>query len=369
MNKIFSFSILIKKILANNLLILLILINVLLVGSFVILDNKNINFHHILTFPLGLSLLISSLLGYIAVPLLKRLKIEQVIQEDGVKKHLSKAGTPTMGGIFFIPIAILVTLVWSNFSLITITISLLTLAYMSIGWIDDWYILRRQSNLGLSPRTKLFLQITVAIVFCIWIKSTQIITMNEIILPGNIMLEAGILLWFLSVFVLVSESNAINLTDGIDGLAGGTGALTFLGLGIIILDTSSDLSIFCACIAGSCLGFLLHNSNPAKVFMGDTGSLALGGALAGVGILSGHFWELFILSGIFFIESLSVIIQVTYYKMTKDSQGKGKRLLMMAPLHHHLELVGWPEGKIVRISYLINTSLIFLVAVLYKYFL
>ncbi|KFF41552.1 MAG: phospho-N-acetylmuramoyl-pentapeptide-transferase [Candidatus Atelocyanobacterium thalassa] len=368
MNKVFSFSVFIKKISENNLLILLVLINILLIGGFIKLGDQSINFHHILTLPLGISVLISSSLGYISIPLLKKLKIEQVIQEDGIKKHFSKAGTPTMGGIFFIPVAILIALVWSHFSLVSITISLVTLSYMVIGWVDDWCILRKKSNLGLSPRTKLFLQIIVAIIFCVWIKWNRIIVMNEIILPGNIILETEVLFWLLSIFVLVSESNAVNLTDGIDGLAGGTGALTFLGLAIIVATTSSELSIFCASVSGSCLGFILHNNNPAKVFMGDTGSLALGGALAGVGILSGHFWELFILSGIFFIESLSVIAQVTYYKMTKNSEGKGKRFLMMAPLHHHLELVGWSENKIVKISYLINTGLIFLVAILYRYF-
>ncbi len=368
MNKIFSFSVFIKKISENNLLILFVLISILLAGGFIKLDSQDVSFHYVLILPLGISIFISSILGYISIPLLKKLKIEQVIQEDGVKKHLSKAGTPTMGGIFFIPVAVLVTLVWSHFSLTTITISSITLAYMAIGWIDDWCILRQGSNLGLSPRTKLFLQIIVAIVFCIWIKWSQIITMDKIILPGNIILEVEMLFWLLSIFVLVSESNAVNLTDGIDGLAGGTSALTFLGLGILIAASSPELSTFCACISGSCLGFVIHNKNPAKVFMGDTGSLALGGALAGVGILSGRFWELFIFSGIFFTESLSVIIQVVYYKITKDSQGKGKRFLRMAPLHHHLELVGWSENKIVRIFYLINTSLIFLVLILYRYF-
>jgi phospho-N-acetylmuramoyl-pentapeptide-transferase len=171
------------------------------------------------------------------------------------------------------------------------------------------------------------------------------------------MLPLGAFFWILAVFVLVAESNATNLTDGVDGLASGTGALAFLGLGIILATTTPELGIFCACMSGGCLGFVLHNRNPATVFMGDTGSLALGGSFAAVGILSGNLWGLFILSGIFFVESLSVIAQVSYYKATKGPDGKGKRLLKMAPLHHHLELSGWAETQIVGVFYLINTGL------------
>jgi phospho-N-acetylmuramoyl-pentapeptide-transferase len=170
----------------------------------------------------------------------------------------------------------------------------------------------------------------------------------------------GFFFWILAGFVLVAESNATNLTDGVDGLAGGTGAIAFLGLGLIIAPSHPDLAIFCTCFAGACLGFIFHNRNPAKVFMGDTGSLALGGALAAVGLITGHLWGLFLISGLFFLESLSVIAQVIYYKATKGPDGKGKRLLKMAPFHHHLELSGWTETKIVGAFYLVNALLVVL---------
>ena len=142
-----------------------------------------------------------------------------------------------------------------------------------------------------------------------------------------------------------------------DGLAGGTAAFAFLGFGILVARETPELGIFCACMGGGCLGFVLHNRNPATVFMGDTGSLALGGSLAAVGIISGNLWALFVVSGIFFIESLSVIAQVSYYKATKGPDGIGKRLLKMAPLHHHLELSGWAETQIVGVFYLVNAGL------------
>jgi phospho-N-acetylmuramoyl-pentapeptide-transferase len=160
-----------------------------------------------------------------------------------------------------------------------------------------------------------------------------------------------------AVFAMVAESNATNLTDGVDGLAAGTCAIAFLGLAAIISPASPGLMIFCACMSGSCLGFVVHNRNPAAVFMGDTGSLALGGALAAVGLLSQNLWGLFILSGIFFVESVSVIAQVGYYKATKDKNGIGKRLFKMSPFHNHLELSGWTEAKIVGVFYIVNAVL------------
>jgi phospho-N-acetylmuramoyl-pentapeptide-transferase len=308
--------------------------------------------------PLLACALISSLLGYLTVPILRRLKTGQVVQEDGPQTHLKKAGTPTMGGIFFVPVAIVIALIWSNFTLEVIAVALLTLAYGTIGWIDDWQVLRQQSNKGISPRMKLTLQILVAVFFCLWLIWYEPNSITTVVLPGGINLSLGLIFLPLAAFVLTAESNATNLTDGVDGLAAGTGAIASLGLGISIAPEHPDLMLFCACLAGSCLGFVVHNRNPANVFMGDTGSLALGGALAGVGILSGNLWGLFVVSGLFFIESLSVIAQVSYYKATKGSDGKGKRLLKMAPIHHHLELSGWTETQVVGIFYLANTLLI-----------
>lgn len=347
----------------NSLLILLTLLLGLLIVGFTQLFDQSSNLTQLLLFPLVISAVISGIFGYVVVPLLQRLKTGQVIQEDGPQTHLSKAGTPTMGGIFFVPVGVIVALIGSQFQINVVAVSVVTLAYLGLGWIDDWQILRQQSNKGITPRMKLIIQIAIAFGFCLWMVWSQPFTITDVALPGQIVLPLGILFWGLAGFVMVAESNATNLTDGVDGLAGGTGALAFLGLGGLVATNAPELAIFCASMSGSCLGFILHNRNPAKVFMGDTGSLALGGSLASVGILSGNLWGLFILSGIFFVESLSVIAQVSYYKATKGPDGKGKRLLKMAPLHHHLELSGWAETQIVGVFYLINAGLAILAVI------
>ena len=313
--------------------------------------------------PFLLCALITAALGYWAVPFLQALKMGQIIREDGPQTHLQKAGTPTMGGIFFIPVAVLFALLWSGLFLPNqqfmpvLAVSIVTLGYGAIGWLDDWQIVRKRSNKGISPRTKLILQLAIGALFCLWLAFTQPASITTINLPLNLALPLGVVFWPLAVFVLVAESNATNLTDGVDGLAAGTCAIALLGLGAIIAPTAPGLMIFCACLSGSCLGFVVHNRNPATVFMGDTGSLALGGALASVGLLSQNLWCLFIISGIFFVESLSVIAQVSYYKATKGPNGIGKRLFKMSPFHNHLELSGWTETKIVAVFYLTNAIL------------
>lgn len=319
-----------------------------------------------LLFPLLASALISALLGMVVIPLLQRLKTGQIIREDGPEAHLKKAGTPTMGGIFFVPVAIILALAWTSFTVgissELIAVCLVTLGYGSIGWLDDWQVLRRKSNKGISPRLKLILQILFGTLFSGWLFWTRTPDITLVSLPGGLNLTLDWLFLPLAIFVLTAESNATNLTDGVDGLAAGTGAIAFLGLGAISGSNHGDLAIFSACVSGSCLGFLVHNRNPAVVFMGDTGSLALGGALAAIGLSSGNLWALFLVSGIFFIESLSVIAQVSYYKATKGEDGKGKRLFKMAPIHHHFELSGWSETQVVGMFYLVN---ILLVAIAY----
>lgn len=314
--------------------------------------------------PLAICALVSAGLGYWVVPLLQQLKTGQVIREEGPQTHLKKAGTPTMGGVFFVPVAVAIALVWSGFAPEVVAVSALTLGYGAIGWLDDWQILRRRSNKGISPRMKLGLQIGFATLFCLWL-AWQAGSVTTIALPFKFSLALGLLFWPLAAFVLVAESNATNLTDGVDGLAAGTSAIALLGLGAIVAPTSPGLMIFCACMSGGCLGFLVHNRNPARVFMGDTGSLALGGALASVALLSNTLWALFILSGIFFVETLSVMAQVGYYKATKDPDGIGKRLFKMAPLHHHLELSGWSETQVVAAFYAIGGVLALLTLGLY----
>jgi phospho-N-acetylmuramoyl-pentapeptide-transferase len=339
---------------------LLVLLTVLLLSLSVGLGPIDSNFQAFpdltLLLPLGVTAVLSGLLGYGVVPLLRQLKAGQVIQEDGPQSHLKKAGTPTMGGIFFVPVAIAVAFLWTKFNLDVVAVGLVTLAYMGIGWVDDWQILRQQSNKGLTPRQKLILQIAIAVAFCVWIFFSQSSEITKVQVPGLI-IPLGFFFWLLAGFTLVAESNATNLTDGVDGLAAGTAAIAFMGLGVLVASDSPALGIFCACVSGGCLGFVQHNRNPAKVFMGDTGSLALGGGLAAVGLISGNLWGLLLLSGIFLAESLSVIAQVGYYKATKGPDGKGKRLFKMAPLHHHLELSGWAETQIVGMFYLINALL------------
>lgn len=307
--------------------------------------------------PLAICAIASAGLGYWVVPQLRQLKAGQIIREDGPQAHLQKAGTPTMGGVFFVPVAVAIALLLSKFNPNIIAICSLTLAYSFIGWLDDWQILRRQSNKGISPKTKLGLQIGFAALFCIWLAWSQPTTITNLALPFGLMLPLGLLFWPVATFALVAESNATNLTDGVDGLMGGLGAIAFLGLGAYLGGTNPELTIFCACMSGSCLGFVAHNRNPAKVFMGDTGSLALGGGLAAVALVSNSLWVLFIISGIFFIEAISVIAQVSYYKATKGTDGIGKRLFKMAPFHHHLELCGWLETQVVGVFYGISAIL------------
>jgi len=311
-----------------------------------------------LTMPLVVCTSISAALGYWAVPMLRALKLGQVIREDGPQSHLKKAGTPTMGAIFFLPVSVLIAVVWSGFAPDTLAIAALTLAYGWIGWVDDWAIIRGRSNKGMTPRMKLYLQIGFAALFCLWLAFRTGDALTTVALPFGVLLPLGLLFWALAVFVLTAESNAVNLTDGVDGLAGGTVAIALLGLGAIVAPTHPDVMVFCACLSGGCLGFLVHNRNPAQVFMGNTGSTALGGALAAIGLATGALFPLLIVSLIFLVETVSVIIQVSYYKATKGPDGVGKRFFKMSPYHNHLELSGWQETQIVGTFYLVNGLLV-----------
>ncbi len=316
-----------------------------------------------LTLPMLCCAAVTTLVGFWAVPWLQAIEAGQFIREDGPQSHLSKAGTPTMGGIFFVPVGILLALFWSGWSPNVLAAATLSLAYAFVGFLDDWQILRRRSNKGISPKMKLLLQVVLAGLFCLWLawmEAGHLAAVFTVWLPGGISLALGWSFWGLAVFVLVAESNSTNLTDGLDGLAGGTSAIAFLGLATIVASQDTALATFAVCFAGSCLGFLAYNRNPAKVFMGDTGSLAIGGGLAAIALLSQNLWSLFVLSGIFFVEALSVIAQVGYYKSTKNQKGVGKRLLKMAPLHHHLELSGWSEMKVVSVFYVIEAGLAWL---------
>ncbi|NER07604.1 MAG: phospho-N-acetylmuramoyl-pentapeptide-transferase, partial [Okeania sp. SIO3C4] len=233
--------------------------------------NRNIAIES-LSLPLILCGLATASLGYWVIPMLRRLKAGQIIREDGPQAHLQKAGTPTMGGIFFVPVGVAIALLLSKFHPDVMAVSAMTLAYGFIGLLDDWKILQRKSNKGISPKMKLVLQIGFAMLFCGWLAWSEPSTVTNIALPFGLQLSLGLLFWPLAGFVLVAESNATNLTDGVDGLMGGLGAIAFLGLAAYLAPTAPELMIFCACMSGSCLGFVAHNRNPAKVFMGDTGS-------------------------------------------------------------------------------------------------
>ena len=299
----------------------------------------------IIIFVAGLiALLLTMILGIPYLDFLKTKMLGQYIREDVAKMHAQKAGTPTMGGLLIVGTAVISAILSlfmeSAFSTILI-LSLITIVlYCYTGYQDDIKKIHKKQNKGLSARGKLALQIIVALLpalYMVYVDKTAINIFNI----WNIDLGA-ILYPIFAIFVIIGSSNAINLTDGLDGLAGGCSFLAFATLSALCqINEYTGLAIISAAIAGSCLGFLYFNKFPAKIFMGDTGSLALGGALGTIAILSkNEFWLLFI-GIIFIIETLSVIIQVTSFKTT------GKRVFKMSPIHHHFELCGWKETRIV----------------------
>jgi phospho-N-acetylmuramoyl-pentapeptide-transferase len=338
---------------------LLILLGAILTGAIIWLDWQNgSSLRRSLLVPFLVSTMMVGTIGYRVIPMLKQLKMGQFIREDGPQSHLKKAGTPTMGGIFVVPVGLLLGIIGSQFNPDAIAVAVASLGYLAIGGVDDWKSLSNGQNEGLTPKGKLILQTAIAIAFCGWAFYSRGTAITTVHLPFDLVLPLGFLFWGLAVFTLLAESNATNLTDGVDGLAGGTGAIALAGLAAIIFPKEPELAVFCICLSGAYLGFVIHNRNKAKVFMGDTGSLSLGGALAAVGIITENIWPLLIISGIFAIEALSVTLQVGYYKATKDADGKGKRLFKMAPIHHHLELSGWTETQVVGMFYAIESVLV-----------
>ncbi len=324
-----------------------------------------------LSTPLIASTLISALLTNWGIPKLKTLRFNQIIRDEGPNNHQAKAGTPSMGGLLIVPIGLIIgTLVSleSKSSSQVLAISCITLAFMGIGTIDDWFSCTRKTNTGLSPKGKFLLQLGIGILFLLFAGINGWIS-SEVFLFNEHSIELGLLIWPVALFVLLAEANATNLTDGLDGLASGCGVLIFTGLALqlILRDSNSDpgISSFCMAMAGTWLGFLFHNRNPARIFMGDTGSLAMGAALTGVGIFSNSLWALLIMGGVFLAESLSVIVQVLVFKITKRVNKKGLRVFLMAPLHHHYELAGHRESSIVQTFWLITLALIILSLMLY----
>ncbi|MEY4840717.1 MAG: hypothetical protein RLZZ374_1625 [Cyanobacteriota bacterium] len=303
-----------------------------------------------LSLPLLIGALVSGVLVSWGVPRLGALKLGQVIREEGPQSHQGKAGTPTMGGLLVVPAGLIVGSLVAPGDGRLLAVAAISLSYLAIGGIDDWRSLTRRTNKGLSPRGKLLLQALTAAAFLAWAAWQQQLG-SDLALPLGWVLPLGLLIWPLGLFVFLAESNATNLTDGLDGLAAGCGAVVFTGLGLQLMlrghGGDPALAGFCAAMAGAWLGFLVQNRHPAKVFMGDTGSLAMGACLAAVALLSNSLWPLLVIGGVFLAESLSVILQVWVFKATKGADGQGRRLFRMAPLHHHFELGGASEQQVV----------------------
>ncbi|MBO8171146.1 MAG: phospho-N-acetylmuramoyl-pentapeptide-transferase [Bacillaceae bacterium] len=295
----------------------------------------------ILLFSIAASFLIAVVLGPLFIPVLRRLKFGQSIREEGPSSHFKKAGTPTMGGTIILLALSFTVLKFANRSFDIFLIMFVTLGYGLIGFLDDFIKISLKRNLGLTARQKLFGQLLVAIVFFYFLMDKQHDT--AIYFPGtNWGIELGWLYLPFLIFILIGAANAVNLTDGLDGLLAGTSAVAFGAFAIIAwLSSYIDIAIFSAAVVGAVLGFLVFNAHPARVFMGDTGSLALGGALAAVAVMTKTEILLAIVGGLFVIETLSVALQVISFKL------RGKRIFRMSPLHHHFELGGWSEWRVV----------------------
>ena len=296
-------------------------------------------------------------IGMILVPILRRMHITQRVSIYLENAHKKKEGTPTMGGIIFILgafVSIIALLIMNKIELTynLFIVLFVFVSYALIGFLDDFISIKRRNNIGLTAIRKLFLQLIVALVFFfVYMKSGNEPALE--IFTLNIKIDMGWFFGFFLLFVLIGGSNAVNLTDGLDGLAGGLSAIAFLALGIIAWGSGwvagyQDIAIFCFILVGALLGFLMFNTYPAKIIMGDTGSLALGATLATIAIITDHEITLLAVMGVFIIETLSVIIQVLSVKIFK------KRIFLMTPLHHHFEKLGYEERDIVKYFWVVG---------------
>lgn len=299
------------------------------------------------TFVIALAL--SLLLGPLVIPWLKRLKFGQNIRSDGPSRHLQKAGTPTMGGLIILAGILTGGLIIGRDQPDLLVVLIIVVGYGFIGFLDDYIKVVLKRSLGLRAREKLLGQVLLAAGLAYWAVFTAnrgtalTLPFSGFLTPGGIQLELG---WWpfliFTVLVVVGFSNAVNLTDGLDGLAAGVSMLVALAMIPVALAAyKTGVAISMAALCGACLGFLFYNRHPARVFMGDTGSLALGGGLGAAAVVTGRELILVIIGGIFVIEALSVIIQVISFQTT------GRRVFRMSPLHHHFELGGWEENRIV----------------------
>ncbi len=297
-----------------------------------------------------LGFIISMVVGVIFIPCMKRIGVGQQVSHS-LEKHLKKEGTPTMGGFIFIIGTILAIICLWLYGSLEITSNILIvlvvfLSYGALGFADDYLKVRYKNNKGLSRMLKLLIQTLIALVFFyIYVKDGGKPTIDITFL--NLHLNLGWTYGLFILFLLVGSSNAVNITDGLDGLAGGLSAIAFAAYGIIAWSTSwlagyTEIAIFSFILVGSLLGFLLFNSHPAKVFMGDTGSMALGATLAAIAILTRHEISLAVIGGVFVVETLSTLIQIIAIRKFH------KRVFKKAPLHHHFEELGWQETDIVK---------------------
>lgn len=311
--------------------------------------------------PYSLALLgaavLAILIGRPFIAYLKQWKLGQIIREEGPQSHQAKAGTPSMGGWIILAPALIVTAFLTPMRGEVLLLALAILGYTLVGWLDDYLIVKKRHNKGLTAKQKLGGQILVGAGFALGLHLLGHGT--SVILPftnGQGLLELSWAYYALVIFIMVGTTNAVNLTDGLDGLAAGTVAIALAGLSLVLATYGhfhhlGGVEILLWATVGGCLGFLWYNSHPAQVFMGDTGSLGLGAVVAGAAVLGRlEFW-LIPLGLVFIAETLSVMLQVAYFKRTG-----GKRLFKMSPLHHHFELSGWKETKVVSRFYLVGAA-------------
>ncbi len=301
--------------------------------------------------------------------IIRKLNLLQNIRTEGPANHYKKSDTPTMGGFFMIiPFLIFLLVIAITFGSLKFFLLFLTiLCFFITGFLDDYLSIKNKENTGLKAKEKFTLQSIISIIFILLAYEKNLIN-PFITVSDSLEINMNIFILPISFLVLVGISNSVNLTDGLDGLAAGCSGIVFYGLGTeILMKEQQELFIFsilCYSMSGICLGFLKYNCYPAKIFMGDTGSLSIGAILGSIALLTNSIFTLSIFSGIFIIESLSVLIQVGFFKITKKLFHRGKRIFLMAPLHHHFELKGVKEQKIVENFWKINILLVILGIVL-----
>ncbi|MDO4614770.1 MAG: phospho-N-acetylmuramoyl-pentapeptide-transferase [Lachnospiraceae bacterium] len=306
--------------------------------------------------PIFISFAISAVLGPFLIPLLRDLKMGQTERELGVKEHLKKAGTPTMGGVIFLFSVLVTSLIFLPRYPKIAPVLFLTMVFGIIGFLDDFLKVVKRDSDGLLPWQKLILQIGATAVFALWLHATENVDLLiRIPFTGGEMLDIGILAYPLLFFAVLGTVNGTNFTDGLDGLASSVTVVAALFFALASVILGAGTAPISAAVAGALMGFLLFNAFPAKIFMGDTGSLALGGYIAGIAYMMNMPLFILIVGLIYVVEVLSVIIQVGYFKISH-----GKRVFKMAPIHHHFELSGWSETKVVAVFTIITALLSFL---------